>query len=144
VEEGHADVQDYHPNFYTDAYPFATGEYPYPVDEAFETSDARRYLVATSAGNPISKLHRRYPVEELLAEGFGTLASHRLQDARGWGQHKDGRWMVVLVTPRTHDDPSNPALGPGKTAIGFAVWDGAAQNVGGRKHWSMLTELVLP
>lgn len=145
VIHGHADVQDYHPNFYTDAYPFATGEYPYPVEESFETSDARRYLVATSAGNPMSKLHKRWPVEELLAEGFGTLASHRLQDARGWGEYQDGRWVVVLLAPRRGDDPSNPALPSGlKTAIGFAVWDGAAANVGGRKHWSMLSELVLP
>ncbi|MFZ5476705.1 MAG: ethylbenzene dehydrogenase-related protein [Myxococcota bacterium] len=145
AEHGHADVQDYHPGFYTDAYPFATGEYPYPVEESFETSDARRYLVATSAGNPMAKLHRRWPVEELLAEGFGTLASHRLQDASGWGVHTNGTWVVVLAAPRMHDDPSNPALVPGSnTAVGFAVWDGGAGNVGGRKHWSALNELVLP
>jgi hypothetical protein len=145
VEHGHADVQDYHPGFYTDAYPFATGEAPYPVQESFETSDARRYLVATSAGNPMSVLQRRWPVEELLAEGFGTLASHRLQDAQGWGQHEDGKWVVVMAVPRATNDPSNPGLLPGaKTQVGFAVWEGGAGNVGGRKHWSMLNELVLP
>ena len=145
VEHGHADVQDYHPGFYTDAYPFATGEHPYPVQESFETSDARRYLVATSAGNPMSVLQRRWPVEELLAEGFGTLASHRLQDAEGWGTYWDGKWTVIIAVPRSTNDPSNPGLAPGaKTQVGFAVWDGGAGNVGGRKHWSMLNELVLP
>ena len=145
VEHGHADVQDYHPGFYTDAYPFATGEYPYPVQQSFETSDARRYLVATSAGNPMSVLQRRWPVEELLAEGFGTLASHKMQDAQGWGAYADGKWTVVLLVPRSGHDPSNPNLAPGlTTALGFAVWDGDKRNVGGRKHWSMLNELVLP
>lgn len=142
VEHGHADVQDYHPGFYTDAYPFATGEAPYPVQESFETSDARRYFVATSAGNPMSVLQREWPVEELLAEGFGTLASHRLQDAEGWGAYKDGRWTVVIAVPRATNDPSNPGLVAGtKTKVGFAVWDGGKDNVGGRKHWSMFTDL---
>lgn len=145
VEHGHSDVQDYHPGFYTDAYPFATGEYPYPVQESFETSDARRYLVATSAGNPMSVLQRRWPAEELMAEGFGTLASHKTQDARAWGSWQGGRWVVIVLIPRVNDDPQNPALGGGvKTVMGFAVWDGDQQNVGGRKHWSLLNELVLP
>lgn len=145
VEKGHSDVQDYHPGFYTDAYPFATGEYPFPVQESFETSDARRYLVATSAGNPMSVLQRRWPVEELMAEGYGTLASHKTQDARGWGTWKEGTWVVIVLVPRSNDDPQNPSLPDGaKSALGFALWDGDAQNVGGRKHWSMLTDLVLP
>jgi hypothetical protein len=145
VEHGHADVQDYHPGFYADAYPFSEGEWPYPVEEAFETSDARRYLVATNARNPMSQLHRRWPVEELLAEGFGTLASQPLQDARGWGRWADGRWSVVIAVPRVSHDPSNPALGGArKTAVAFAVWEGGARNVGGRKHWGMFNELVLP
>lgn len=145
VEHGHADVQDYHPGMYTDAYPFAEGEYPYPIEEAFETSDARRYLVATNAGNPMSQLHRKWPVEELLAEGFGTLASQSIQDARGAGTWKNGRWSVVLTVPRSTHDPSNPALAAGtKTAMAFAVWEGGARNVGGRKHWTLFNELVLP
>jgi hypothetical protein len=145
VENGHADVQDYHPGYWADPYPFVSGRYPYDVSESFQGSDARRYFVGTSAGNPVSKLDRRWPVEELHAEGFGSLADHNEQDARAWGRWKDGRWTVVIALPRQVADPANPPLLSGSTKkIAFAVWDGNKRNVGGRKHWYPFVDLVLP
>jgi hypothetical protein len=145
VDKGRADVQDLHPGYYSDPYPFVAGRFPYEVQESFQTDNARRYFPGLAAGNPVSKLYRRWPVEELHAEGFGSLADHSAQDARGKGIWKDDRWSVVLSIPREVPDRANPHLLPGQsTLIAFAVWDGGMQNVGGRKHWAPFLKLVLP
>jgi len=144
VDRGRADVQDYHPGYVSDRPPFVSGGYPYPVDEAFQTDNARRYLPGTAAGNPVSKIFRKWPVEELQAEGFGSLADHTYQDAQGKGVWKDGKWTVVLALPRQSPDRANPMLAAGKAMMGFAVWDGSNQNVGGRKHWAPFVKVVLP
>jgi len=145
VDKGRADVQDLHPGYYSDPYPFVAGRFPYEVQESFQTDNARRYFPGLAAGNPVSKLHRRWPVEELHAEGFGSLADHSWQDARGKGVWKDGRWSVVLAIPREVPDRANPHLLSGQnTLVAFAVWDGGSQNVGGRKHWAPFLKLVLP
>ena len=144
VDRGRADVQDYHPGFISDRPPFVSGGHPYPISEAFETDSARRYLPGTAAGNPVSKIFRKWPVEELQAEGFGSLADHTYQDAQGKGVWKDGKWTVVIALPRQSSDRSNPMFQSGKAMMGFAVWDGANQNVGGRKHWAPFVKVVLP
>jgi hypothetical protein len=144
VDKGRWDVQDRHPGFWSDSYPFAGGDYPYPLEESFQSADARRYLVAISAGNPQSRIHRRFPVEELEARGFGTLTTQRTQDARGRGGWADGKWAVVIAVPRHAEDPLNPALGSGTHAIGVAVWEGTAEDVSGRKQWAPFTQLVIP
>jgi hypothetical protein len=145
VDRGRADVQDLHPGYWADPYPFVTTSHPYDVQETFQTASARRYFAGTAAGNPHSKIYRRWPVEELHAEGFGSLAAHRMQDARGKGAYKDGRWTVVLAVPRRVSDPSNPRFRPGTTKkIGFAVWNGDNQDVGGRKMWAPFISLVMP
>ncbi|MBL9042633.1 MAG: hypothetical protein JNM83_13585 [Myxococcales bacterium] len=144
VDRGRADVQDYHPGFISDRPPFVSGGHPYPISEAFETDNARRYLPGTAAGNPVSKIFRKWPVEELQAEGFGSLADHTYQDSQGKGVWKDGKWTVVLALPRQSPDRANPMFVPGKAVMGFAVWDGANQNVGGRKHWAPFVKVVLP
>ncbi len=139
------DVQDYHPGFWSDPYPFVQGGHPYPVQEAFSTANGRRYLPGVAAGNPVSKLYREYPVEELQAEGFSTLADHRMQDARAKGVHKDGKWRVVILLPRGVADAANPKLPEkSKQKVAFAVWDGGEGNVAGRKQWYPFVNVNLP
>lgn len=141
----HADVQEYHPGYWADPYPFVAGRYPYDVSESFQSDNARRYFAATSVGNPIAKLYRQWPVEELHAEGFGSLADHRFQDAQGKGVWENGKWSVVVAVPRQTADQENPSLASGVTsAMAFALWDGSNQNVGGRKHWASFVKVVLP
>ncbi len=141
----HADVQEYHPGYWADPYPFVEGRYPYDVSESFQSDNARRYFAATSAGNPIAKLYRKWPVEELHAEGFGSLADHNFQDAQGKGVWENGKWSVVVSVPRQTADKENPSLASGMTtAMAFALWDGSNQNVGGRKHWASFVKVVLP
>lgn len=145
ADKGRADVQDLHPAYWADPYPFAAGGHPYPVQESFESANSRRYLPGVAAGNPVSKISRQWPVEELHAEGFGSLADHRFQDARGKGVWANGKWRVVLMIPRETSDPSNPKFADkSSTSVAFAAWDGKAKNVGGRKHWAPFTTIVMP
>jgi hypothetical protein len=144
IDHGRWDVQDRHPNFWSDGYPFASGAHPYPIEDSFQSAHARRYLPGVSAGNPVSRLHRRWPVEELEARGFGTVHPQGVQDARGRGVWADGAWSVVIAIPRHPEDPLNPRLPAGDHAVGFAVWEGGASDVGGRKQWAPFTKLVIP
>lgn len=145
IDKGRADVQDLHPGYWADPYPFVAGGHPYPVQESFESANSRRYLPGVAAGNPVSKISRQYPVEELHAEGFGSLADHRFQDARGKGVWANGKWRVVLLLPRESSDPANPKFAAkSSTSVALAVWEGKAKNVGGRKHWAPFTTIVMP
>ena len=99
--------------------------------------------------NPVDSLNpfRDVPVEELNAEGFGTLTPQpqTKQNVLGKGVWKDGKWSVVFF--RTLD-PINkwdirfqrkiPVL------VAFAVWDGKHQDRNGRKVISMWQRLQVP
>jgi len=102
--------------------------------------------------NPVEALNpfRDVPVEELNAEGFGTLTPQpqTKQNVLGKGVWEDGRWSVVLY--RSLDSLNkwdikfkrkNPVL------VAFAIWDGKHQDRNGRKvisMWQRLKALELP
>ena len=99
--------------------------------------------------NPVDSLNpfRDVPVEELNAEGFGTLTPQPLskQNVLGKGVWKDGKWSVVFF--RTLDTINKwdirfqreiPVL------VAFAVWDGKHQDRNGRKVISMWQRLQVP
>ena len=99
--------------------------------------------------NPVDALNpfRDVPIEELNAEGFGTLTPQPLtkQNVQGKGVWKDGHWSVVFY--RTLDslnkwdkrfEKGNPVL------VAFAIWDGSYQDRNGRKVVSMWQRLHLP
>jgi len=99
--------------------------------------------------NPVESLNpfRDVPIEELNAEGFGTLTPQpkTKQNIIGKGIWKDGQWHVVfrrsLKSLNKWDvkfRKKQPIL------IAFAVWDGAYQDRNGRKMVSMWQRLNLP
>ncbi len=99
--------------------------------------------------NPVESLNpfRNVPIEELNAEGFGTLTPQprTKQNIVGQGVWKDGQWHVVfrrsLKSLNKWDvkfKKKQPIL------IAFAVWDGAYQDRNGRKMVSMWQRLNLP
>ncbi|MEE2987805.1 MAG: ethylbenzene dehydrogenase-related protein [Nitrospinota bacterium] len=99
--------------------------------------------------NPVDALNpfRDVPVEEMNAEGFGTLTPQpqTKQNVLGKGVWKDGKWAVVFY--RTLDSlnkwdtkfqKKQPIL------VAFAVWDGVNQDRNGRKVVSMWQRLHMP
>ena len=81
------------------------------------------------------KTDGRGPVENLTATGFGTL---RLKDGpsvpvRGRGQWRNGRWQVVFRRALSGREGDAVFSAGGVTPVSFAVWDGAGEDVDGRK-----------
>lgn len=137
INEGFQDVQDVYPNYWADLYWFAEGGFPYHVPEAFQNPVSQQWFVGYQAGNPVSAFSRLQPVEELVAEGWGTLTHQPQSVTAGRGVWDGKQWSVVFVRPLKTDDATDHQFvmdKPGQVA--FAVWQGSEENVGGRKHWS--------
>jgi hypothetical protein len=101
--------------------------------------------------NPLAERRRRSPVEEFLAEGFGTLTHHPRQEARGKGVYRSGGWSVTIALPM-RGGPDKASLEPGrKHPVAFALWNGSGRadprgemgNSGARKHWAGWVELEI-
>ncbi len=133
VDQGRRGVRDAFPNMYHDASPEALmGE------EA-----ARQFYPALVAGNPMARRDRTSPVEDLVAEGFGSLTAHAEQTATGRGVFTGKGWRVVIATP-LQPGADKTSLAPGITTnVAFAVWNGSHGNRGARKQWADWTPLEI-
>ncbi len=140
VEGGSHGVAALYPNAAIDHYP----------PEAVRDPEARRrlrglYEPPVAVGNPVARRTITSPVEDLVAEGFGTLSPAPEQRSTGKGVHRDGRWSVVITRPL------DPAAGPGaslvagrSTFFALAVWDGGRNQRGSLKMRSIWVPLVFP
>jgi hypothetical protein len=119
------DIRSFYPNAAVDHYPFAAPSLKQGSPEQAEM--ARRYAPAEAVGNRRSG-PREQPVEDLVAEGPGTLAPAGKTVSRGKGRRWDRGWRVVLARPLP------PGLAPrARTQVAFAVWEGSHGEVGARK-----------
>jgi len=142
-DEGFQDVQDVHPNVWSDLYWFAEGKAPHRVPDDFKNPLSHQWFIAKQAGNPTADFNQIQTAQELVAEGWGTLTPQQDSVTTATGVWKDGRWTVVFSRPLTSDDPNDYQFKPGKGKIAFAVWQGGAGNRGGRKHWSFWTNYAI-
>ena len=118
-------IRSLYPNATVDHYPFeaAALEPGSPAQEEM----AKRYAPAAAAGN-----RRVGPsdvsVEDLIAEGPGTLSPAPRNVSRGKGVRTTQGWSVVFIRPLP------TGLGPRvRTNIAFAVWEGSHNEAGARK-----------
>lgn len=126
VVDGRGDtIRDLYPGATVDHYPFQAPSLE-PGSEAREAM-ARRYAPARALGNPMAGPRER-PVEDLVAEGPGTLTPGPATGSDGRGRWQEGGWAVVISRRL-------PAvLGPGgRSQVAFAVWQGSNEEVGARK-----------
>lgn len=145
MDEGFQDVQDVHPNAWSDLYWLAEGKAPHKVPEDFEDPRSHQWFIAKQAGNPGAAFERSQPAQELVAEGWGSLTPQPELATSALGIWKEGRWTVVFSRPLTTDDVNDYQFKPGeKGQLAFAVWQGGADNRGGRKHWANWTAYQLP
>ncbi len=150
IENGFRDVKEAYPNYWTDVYPMAErqgdgsmGKYARDVSvKDYSKGQGKNFIPGFYAGNPMSIFDRKDPSEECIAEGFGTLTTQETQNATAWGTWENNKWSVIITRAINSSDPQDAAL-PEKTKIAFAVWNGADENVSGRKHYSMWNDLVI-
>lgn len=128
-------IRALYPDASVDHYPFEAPalEKGSPAQREME----RRYAPARAVGNDMAGPRQR-PVEDLIAEGPGTLSPAAKQDSSGKGVRTARGWTVMLVR-------SLPAgFVPGKRSqVAFAVWDGARDEVGARKMRSVWVTIAL-
>lgn len=126
VVDGRGDsIRDLYPHASVDHYPFEAASLEQNPQAKGEM--ALRYAPARVLGNAMAG-PRRSPVEDLIAEGPGTLSPARETRSTGGGERTPTGWAVVIVRPL-------PAgLAPGaRSQVAFAVWEGSQQEGGSRK-----------
>ncbi len=118
-------IQSLYPNASIDHYPFEAKSLE--PGSAAQKEMATRYAPAQAVGNRRVG-PREFPVEDMVAEGPGTLSPNASGGSRGKGERTRDGWTVMIVrkapegwAPRT------------RTQIAFAVWEGSAKESGGRK-----------
>jgi DMSO reductase family type II enzyme heme b subunit len=138
LAKGYQDVEQAYPNYNVDTYP-ETKAVPqkanYPVTSF--SPNAQKYIAGLAAGNNLSNPLKNTTVEELNAEGFGTLTAQATQNAMGKGVSDYRYWKVVIVRPLDSGDASDAVLKAGSTVpVAFTVWDGSKGERGARKNYS--------
>jgi hypothetical protein len=127
-------IQDLFPGAPPMHYPFDAASLE--PGSAAQREMASRYAPARALGNMMAGPKDR-PVQDLLAEGPGTLTPAASSDSQGRGRHGQTGWSVVIVRRL-------PAgLRPGSAGnVALAVWDGERDEAGSRKMrtgWIRLT-----
>lgn len=139
------DMEDVYPGMVSDDYPFSAAPKAHgPIPPASSQDPA--FLTALAAGNPAARWVRPSPVEDLNAEGFGTLEPQPPpgQNVRGLGAWAAGAWSVVFWRELGTSDARDIQFRPGRAVpIAFAVWDGRKGDRDGQKCVTTWHTLVL-
>ncbi len=129
------DIKALYPGASVDHYPFEAA--PLEPGSQRQKELAELYAPARALGNPMQG-PRAQPVEDLLAEGPGTLSPALQSVSKGRGVRTEAGWAVIL------ERPLPPGLRPGeRSQVAFAVWQGANQEVGARKMRSVWIPIFL-
>lgn len=135
IVDGRADeITSIYPNASVDHYPFKAESLK--KDPKAQEEMARRYAPARRLGNNRSG-PRTQPVEDMIAEGPGTLSPAKAL-SKGMGVRTAKGWSVVIVRPL----PAFLTEQKG-TNIAFAVWQGANRETGARKMRTGWIPLVI-
>lgn len=134
--DGRADsINSIYPNASIDHYPAEAK--PLENDPRAQGETAARYAPARALGNRRSG-PREQPVEDLIAEGPGTLSPAPNAVSKGKGVKTANGWAVVITRPMPAGfSTANPSQ------IAFAVWEGAHTEVGARKMRTGWVPLIL-
>jgi hypothetical protein len=144
LDDGFQEVVQAYPNFWGDFYPYVVGKPPFRFPQDWQSAEARALVPAWEAGNPLANPKRVTAVEDLNAEGFGTLTTQTTQDVLGRGVWKDGRWYVTFARTLATGDANDSQLAPGDSrSVAFAIWNGSNREAGARKQLSAWVTLAV-
>jgi DMSO reductase family type II enzyme heme b subunit len=127
-------VETLYPNSQIDHYPFEAPSLEPGSEE--QLAMAKRYAPARAADRPTHG--EGEPVQDLQAEGPGTLTPETVTLSRGHGVRTATGWDVVIVR-------TLPAAlrGVDRTQVAVAIWEGSRQEAGARKMRSVWIPLAL-
>jgi DMSO reductase family type II enzyme heme b subunit len=129
------EIRSLYPTASVDHYPFEAASLPPGSPEQKAMAD--RYAPAHALGNFMDG-DGVHTVQDLVAEGPGTLTPAPETRSDGRGRWSGGRWELLLTRPLPAGAP------PGaRTQIAFAVWQGGREEVGARKMRSVWTPFAV-
>lgn len=134
-------LKDLYPNATVDHYPFQAASLE--PGSAEQQAMATRYAPAQALGNRMAG-PRQTPVQDLMAEGPGTLSPAPTAASAGQGLHSQDGWTVVLSRPLPEGLRNDPQA---QTQVAFAVWEGSHHEAGSRKMrtaWITLSQQEKP
>ncbi len=126
IDEGRQGAEAIYPRLVRDITP----------DEILDDRAAVPYEPGRAVGNPLSRFLAASPIEEIVAEGFGSTTALASWSARGRGVHTDGRWSLTIATPFERGNGAAPLTGGSVWPASFALWLGSKGNRGSRKHFA--------
>ena len=118
-------IKELYPNAAIDHYPFESKSLE--PGSAAQKEMASRYAPSQAVGNRRVG-PRESPVEEMIAEGPGTLSPVPDKKGRGAGVRTKDGWAVVITRKLPEGLAPNT-----RSQIALAVWEGAGNEVGARK-----------
>lgn len=133
IEKGTHTIRDAFPNAVSDVSP----------EDLMKEEQARSYYPAQASGNAMALRQRTSPIEELVAEGFGSITSQDEQRAQGGGVFSGTRWDVAIVIPMAGKENQASLKAGDKTSVAVAVWNGGKGDRGARKQFADWTGLEL-
>ncbi len=136
IDSGFTTIRTRYPNTLVDFYPGG--------DDPQAAKSPLLFKTAQYVGNPLAQREHDSPIENLIAEGFGTLTNSDVQDVVGRGTWREGRWRALFsrqLEPVSEDQASF-TVGD-STNIAFAVWDGGSGNRNGQKSIAAFIELAV-
>ncbi len=134
---GMADMEDQYPNMAMGSagyYMYEPASKGTAIDKRTTFIDAGSgknegvYKTGAWAGNIFSDPTKRISaVEDLNAEGFGTLTTQAHQDVMGNGEWRNSEWSVVFVRSISDSDANDVQLDKmgDYVPVAFAIWDGS-------------------
>ena len=147
LDLAYQDVERAYPNVGIDSYPnLLRSAVEQPTRHALTLQSDPTFVTGWGAGNIVSDPQQKSAVEDLAAQGFGTLrARPRIEqkiDARGvYGQ---GSYKVMFRRTVSPTGAGAVALGPGSTVpVAFAVWNGSAGDRDGKKSVTIWQDLKI-
>ena len=148
------DVEDEYPAMAVDGYPYERQHYPFMRSSKMQLMPEKAvttalvqdptFLAGWGSDNYLSNPRKETPVEDLNAEGFGTIEPQpkQSQNVRGKGVWKDGKWQVCFVRELSSNDTNDIQFqGMSQVNLAFAIWDGQAGDRDGQKsvtNWFQL------
>ena len=147
LEPAFQDLEKIYPNIGIDSYPnLLKSPVEQPMRHALTLESDPRFVTAWGAGNIVADPTRGSAVEDLTAEGFGTLRARPPIDqaVRATGAYATGSYTVQFERALRSRSQAGASLAVGsRTPVAFAVWNGSAGDRDGKKSVTIWQELLI-
>ncbi|MCH7909770.1 MAG: hypothetical protein IIB38_09155, partial [Candidatus Hydrogenedentes bacterium] len=146
-EPAYQDLEKMYPNLGIDSYPnFLRSPVEQPARHALTLDSDPVYVTGWGAGNIVSDPTRREAVEDLRAQGFGTLSARPPIDrtVKAVGVYEANTYRVVFRRALKVKGKEAVSLRPGESVpVAFAVWNGSAGDRDGKKSITIWQDLEI-